>query len=121
MYKKPHKRIDCTDVVMASIKWLPSVPLTAWMLSAIRFATGAPFCTHHCELYELIGRPSLLTRRPHHWFLFIYKTLPGKTPQYLSSLLRLSHNNYHLRSSDFITLSIPKGLRPEFLSFCCSK
>lgn len=29
-------------------------------------------------------------------------------PQYLSNLLHLSHNNNNLRSSDFISLSIPK-------------
>lgn len=33
----------------------------------------------------------------------------GKTTQYLSNLFHLSHNNYHLRSSDIIILSIPKA------------
>lgn len=44
----------------------------------------------------------------HYWLLHVYKTLLGKL-LYFSKLLHLSHNNYHLRSSDFITLSILKA------------
>lgn len=74
--------------------------------SAIRFATNAPFHTHHCDLYKL-GWPSLHTRRLHHWFLFIYKTILGKTPLYLSSLLHAVHNTYYTRSSNLIKFSTP--------------
>ena len=99
-------------MVMSSIKWPPSVPLIGWMLSTTQ-PSVLPLVylspTHHCDLYKLIGWPSLHTRRLHHWFLLIYKTLLGKTPRYLSNLLHLSHNNYHLRSSEFFTLSIPKA------------
>ena len=76
--------------------------------SAIRFATGAPFTTHHCDLYNLVDWTSLHTRRLLHWFLLIYKTILGITPFYLSSLLHLSHPARNLRSSAFINLSIPK-------------
>ena len=99
----------CLIMVMSSIKWLPSVPLIGWMLSTTQPSVLPPFSTHHCDLYKLIGWPSLHTRRLHHWFLLIYKTLLGKTPWYLSNLLHLSHNNYHLRSSEFFTPSIPKA------------
>ena len=35
--------------------------------SAIRFVTKAPYTTHHCDLYALIGWPSLHIRRQTHW------------------------------------------------------
>ncbi|KAJ4923565.1 hypothetical protein JOQ06_004103, partial [Pogonophryne albipinna] len=35
--------------------------------SAIRFATNAPYRTHHCDLYSLATWPSLETRRNIHW------------------------------------------------------
>ena len=76
--------------------------------SAIRFATGAPFNTHHCDLYNLVDWTSLNTRRLLHWFQLIYKSILGKTPLYLSSLLHFSTSSYNLRSSDFIKLTIPK-------------
>ena len=75
--------------------------------SAIRFATGAPFTTHHCDLYNLVDWTSLSTRRLHHWFPLIYKTILGITPHYLSSLLHISHPARNLRSSTFINLTIP--------------
>ena len=48
--------------------------------SAIRFATNAPYRTHHCELYALANLPSLETRHNIHWLMVIYKTLLGLTP-----------------------------------------
>uniref|UniRef100_A0A8C7RB61 Reverse transcriptase domain-containing protein n=1 Tax=Oncorhynchus mykiss TaxID=8022 RepID=A0A8C7RB61_ONCMY len=42
--------------------------------SAIRFVTKAPYTTHHCDLYALVGWPSLHTRRQTHWLHVIYKT-----------------------------------------------
>ena len=75
--------------------------------SAIRFATNAPFNTHHCELFKLVDWPSLQTRRLRHWLQFIYKTLLGKTPYYLSSLLHLSRSTYRTRSSELIKLINP--------------
>ncbi|KAJ4929900.1 hypothetical protein JOQ06_018920, partial [Pogonophryne albipinna] len=38
--------------------------------SAIRFATNAPYRTHHCDLYSLANWPSLETRRNIHWLMF---------------------------------------------------
>ena len=70
--------------------------------SAIRFATNAPFNTHHCELFKLVDWPSLQTRRLRHWLQFIYKTLLGKTPSYLSSLLHLSRST---SAQDHLSLS----------------
>ena len=52
--------------------------------SAIRFATSAPFTTHHCELYNLVDWTSLHTRRLRHWLQLIYKTRLGISPFYLS-------------------------------------
>lgn len=76
--------------------------------TAIRFVTGAPFNTHHCDLYSQIEWPSLHTRRQIHWYQFIYKSIIGKTPPYLRSLLNISISLRTLRSSKLITLVIPK-------------
>ena len=62
---------------------------------------------HHCNLYNLVDWTSLHTRRLHHWFLLIYKSILGITPLYLSSLLHLSlyflnfQANYPLMHSFF--------------------
>ena len=48
--------------------------------SAIRFATNAPYRTHHCTLYSPVNWSSLYTRRKTHWLMLIYKTLLGLTP-----------------------------------------
>ncbi|CDR04496.1 unnamed protein product [Oncorhynchus mykiss] len=48
--------------------------------SAIRFATNAPYRTHHCTLYSSVNWSSLYTRRKTHWLMLIYKTLLGLTP-----------------------------------------
>ena len=74
--------------------------------SAIRFATNAPFNAHHCELLKLVDWPSLQTRRLRHW-LQLFKTLLGKNPSYLSSLLVLSRSTYRTRSSELIKLINP--------------
>ena len=106
-------------------------PFTEWHLtplnkldplhhSPIRFATGAPFTTPHCDLYNLVDWTSLRTRRLHHWFLFIYKTILGITPLYLSSLLHLSHPARNLRSSAFINLSVTAGVYVCCLFVCMS-
>lgn len=70
---------------------------------AIWLPTGAPFSTHHCELYKLMGWSSLHTRQLPYWLLLSQKSLLGKTPQNLSSLLHYSHYNYHLRYNNLIT------------------
>ena len=48
--------------------------------SAIRFVTT----THHCDLYALVGWPSLHIRRQPHCLQVIYMSMLGKAPPYLS-------------------------------------
>uniref|UniRef100_A0A8C7TQY0 Reverse transcriptase domain-containing protein n=1 Tax=Oncorhynchus mykiss TaxID=8022 RepID=A0A8C7TQY0_ONCMY len=72
--------------------------------SAIRFVTKAPYTTHHCDLYALVGWPSLHTRRQTHWLHVIYKTLLGKVPPYLSSLVTIASPTCSTRSSRYISL-----------------
>lgn len=74
--------------------------------AATRFATGAPFTIHHCDLYNLADCTSVHTRRLCHWLQLIYKTLLGKAPLYLSSLLHLSYSALNPRPSKFIKLTI---------------
>ncbi|XP_052318847.1 thioredoxin domain-containing protein 12 isoform X23 [Oncorhynchus keta] len=72
--------------------------------SAIRFVTKAPYTTHHCDLYALVGWPSLHTRRQTHWLQVIYKSLLGKAPSYLSSLITIAAPTLSTRSSRYISL-----------------
>ena len=51
--------------------------------SAIRFATTAPYRTHHCTLYSSINWSSLYISRKTHWLMLIYKILLGLTRPYL--------------------------------------
>ena len=78
--------------------------------SAIRFATNAPFRTHHCTLYSSVNWPSLHTRRLTHWFMLIYKTLLGLSPPYLCQLLQISSASYNTQSARHILLKVPKTL-----------
>jgi hypothetical protein len=50
--------------------------------SAIHFVTKAPYTTHHCDLYALVGWPLLHIRRQTHWIQVIYKSMLGKAPAY---------------------------------------
>ena len=52
--------------------------------SAICFVTNAPYTTHHCDLYALVGWPSLHNCHQTHWLQVIYKSLLGKAPAYWS-------------------------------------
>lgn len=100
--------LDYGDVIYKMAPSTTLKKLDTLYHSAIRFITGAPFHTHHCDLYKLVGWPSLHTRRLHHWFLFIYKTVLGMTPAYLSSLLNQTHNAYSTRSCNLIKFVVPK-------------
>ena len=60
---------------------------------AIHFVTKAPYTTHHCDLYALVGWPSLHTRSQTHWLQVIYKSLLGKAPSL--SQLTDHHSNTH--------------------------
>ena len=48
--------------------------------SAICFVTKAPYTTHHCDLYALVGWPSLHISCQTHWLQVIYKSFLGKAP-----------------------------------------
>ena len=77
--------------------------------SAIRFVTKAPYTTHHCDLYALVGWPSLHTCRQTHWLQVIYKSLLGKASPYLSSLVTIATPTCSMRYSRYIALVIPKA------------
>ena len=77
--------------------------------SAIRFVTKAPYTTHHCDLYALVGWSSLHTRRQTHWLQVIYKSLLGKAPPYLSSLVTIAAPTRSTCSSRYISLVTPKA------------
>ena len=83
-------------------------PLDSVYHSALRFITGAKYDTHHCILYDKVGWSSLSSRRDYHWFLFIFKTIIGKLPPYLSSLLTQSIGTYQTRSNDQFVFKIPR-------------
>ena len=100
--------LDYGDVIYG--KAAPSVlkPLDAVYHSALRFITGEHYRTHHCTLYERVGWPSLIDRRNKHWYLFIFKAIDGTLPLYLKSLMEWSDITYNTRSSDWLTLKIPR-------------
>ena len=73
------------------------------------WVTKAPYTTRHCDLYTLVGWPSLHTRRQTHWFQIIYKSLLGKALPYLSSLVTIAAPTRSTRSSRHISLVTPKA------------
>jgi hypothetical protein len=77
--------------------------------SAIRFVIKAPYTTHHCDLYTLVGWPSLHTHRQTQWLQVIYKSLLGKAPPYLSSLVTIAAPSRSTRSSRYISLVTPNA------------
>ena len=77
--------------------------------SAICFVTKAPYSTHHCDVYALVGWPSLHICCQTHWIQVIYKSLLGKAPLYLSSLVTIATPTRSMRSSRYISLVIPKA------------
>ena len=74
--------------------------------SAIRFVTK-PHILPITATCTLVGWPSLHTRRPTHWLQVIYKTLLGKVPPYLSSLVTIASPTCSTRSSRGISLWSP--------------
>ena len=77
--------------------------------SAISFVTKAPYTTHHCDLYTLVGWPSLHTRCQPHWLQVIYKSLLGKALPYLSSLVTIAAPIRSTRSRSYISLVTHKA------------
>ena len=87
---------------MSFTKQTPTLSkLDAIYHSAIRFVTKAPYTTH---LYALVGWPLHHTRRQIHWLQVIYKSLLGKAPPYLSSLVTIAAPTRSTRSSRYISL-----------------
>ena len=76
---------------------------------AIHFVTKAPYTTQHCDLYALVGWPSLHIRRQTHWLQVIYKSLLGKAPPYLSTLVTIAATTRSTRSNSYISLVTPKA------------
>jgi hypothetical protein len=74
--------------------------------------TKAQYTTHHCDLYALIGCSSLHIRCLTHWLQVIYKSLLGKAPPYLSSLVTITTPTRSTRSSRYISLVTPKANTP---------
>jgi hypothetical protein len=77
--------------------------------SAIRFITKAPYTTHHCDLYALVGWPSLHIRHQTHWLQVIYKSLLGNALPYLSSLVTIATPTRSTHSSRYSALVISKA------------
>lgn len=75
---------------------------------ALRFVTGCKNLTHHCTLYKNAEWSSLSVRRFTHWLTFIYKALLGMVPFYLGIHLVRNHGHYSLRSTGFVTLTVPR-------------
>ena len=88
-------------------EWLYRI--TTSSSSAPSNATSTASSTHHCDLYALVGWPSLHIHRQTHWLQVIYKSMLGKAPPYLSSLVTITTPIRSTRSSRCISLIIPKA------------
>ena len=78
--------------------------------------------THHCDLYSLVGWPSLHTRRQTHWLQVICKSLLGKAPPYLSALVTIVAPTRSTRSKQVYFTGQPQSrhlLWPPFLPVLC--
>ena len=123
-----HNKASCTHAAQHTLVTLPILPilhfgdviykiasntllskLDAVYHSAIRFVTKAPYTTYHCDLYALVGWPSLHSRRQTRWLQVIYKSLLGKAPPYLSSLVTIAAPTRSTRSSRYMSLVTPKA------------
>ena len=82
--------LDYRDVIYRSAGKGALKRLDVLYHSSIRFATNAPYRTHHSTLYSSVNWSSLYTRRKTHWLMLIYKTLIGLTLPYLRYLLKPS-------------------------------
>jgi hypothetical protein len=82
--------LDFGDVIYKIASNTLLSKLDAVYHSAIRFVTKAPYTTHHCDLYALVGWPSLHIRRQTLWLQVMYKSSLGKAPPYLSSLVTIA-------------------------------
>jgi len=84
---------------------------------ALRFITGWSRLTHHCELYDKAGMPSLNGRRYTHWTTLVYKALIGLVPTYSSTFLQRTESRYALWSNYILHFSAPfPSSDPEVLN-----
>ena len=93
--------LDFGDVIYKIASNTLLSKLDAVYHSAIRFVTKASYTTHHCDLYALVGWPSLHIRRKTHWLQVIYKSMLGKALPYLSSLVTIATPTCSTRSSRY--------------------
>ena len=100
--------LDFGDVIYKITSNTLLSKLDAVYHSAICFVTKAPYTIHHCNLYALVGWPSLHIRCQTHWLQVIYTSLLGKAPPYLSSLVTITPNRSTC-SSRYISRVIPKA------------
>ena len=77
--------------------------------SAIHLVNKASYSTHYCDLYALVGWPSLHIPHQTHCFQVIYKSLLGKAPPYLLSLVTIAAPPRSTRSSRYISLFTTKA------------
>ena len=82
--------LDFGDVIYKIVSNTLLNKLDAVYHSAILIVTKAPYITHHCDLYTLVSWPSIHTHCQTHWLQVIYKSLLGKAPPYLSSLVTIA-------------------------------
>lgn len=75
---------------------------------ALRFITNCGPLTHHCVLYSMVNWTSLRAQRLCHWYVFIYKTILGLIPSYLSCFLTKTQGSHNLRSMDVLQFVVPK-------------
>lgn len=78
--------------------------------NALRFITAYSYQRHHCMLYDRAELPSLYMRRGFNWSCFIYKSICGLTPCYLSLSRYNTNVCYNLVQ---MTCCILKLLRSE--------
>ena len=99
--------LDYGDVIYGNASHSTLKTLDAVYHSALRFITGDRYGTHHCTLYNKVGWPALSEKRDGHWKTFIYKTIIGLMPLYLSSLIHWNCNTLNTRSQSWLSLYLP--------------
>ncbi|CDQ68473.1 unnamed protein product [Oncorhynchus mykiss] len=100
---------DFGDVIYKLASNILLSKLDAVYHSAVRFVTKASYTTHQCDLYALVGWPSLHICHQTHWLQVIYKSVLVKSPPYLSSLVTIAAPTRSTRSSRYISLVTPKA------------
>ena len=98
--------LDYMDVLYMNASAQSLYLLDAAYHGVLRFRTSCKSLTHHCSLYSLVNCSSLSMSRTLRWYNFIYKSILGLLPTYLSTYMSHKQCCHSLRCQDFITLSI---------------